>query len=193
MSTPTSQKPSAPDLITLPPRLHLLSILQTVREGRHLLDRDNDRSKSYPAQLDVGPQGLERVPQGISPYLPAVGESFLLSDLHPFCFNYDPFISNKLSPVPPAWPRCLRSHRRKSPQISLQRLGLAQGPHSIHCCLNLQEEGKREGIAALQAPFASLPPSGTAHGLPAQLVCCLGLPLLPHPPGANPQGTQILP
>lgn len=100
MSTPTSKKPSAPDLITLPPRLDLLFILHIVREGCHLLDRDNDRSKSYPAQLDVGPQGLERLPQGMSLYLLAIGQSFLLSDLHPFCFNDGPFISNKLSPSP---------------------------------------------------------------------------------------------
>lgn len=37
--TPTRQKPSVPDLIPPPPRLYLLSILHTMREGCHLLHR----------------------------------------------------------------------------------------------------------------------------------------------------------
>ena len=79
------------------------------------------------------------------------------------------------------------------PWIFLQGLGLAPETPLLPPLPELQEGGKREGIAELPAPFASLPPSGSAHGFPAQLVCCLGLPLLPHPPGAKPQGTQILP
>lgn len=130
-----------------------------------MLDRDNEQSKSCPAQLDMGPQVLGRVPQGISLYLLLSGQSFLLSDLHPLCFsgNHAPFISSKLSPFPTslAWMSEESQEKVLPPphlQILLQRLGRA--PRSeipLHPLFpNLQEGRKREGIAELLLPW---PPS----------------------------------
>lgn len=163
-----------------------------------MLDRDNEQSKSCPAQLDMGPQVLGRVPQGISLYLLLSGQSFLLSDLHPLCFsgNHAPFISSKLSPFPTslAWMSEESQEKVLPPPTSrfcCRDWGgpLGQRSHSTHCSPISKKEGR--GKELLSSCSLGLPPSGAAHRFPAQLVCCLGLPLpfLPHlPPRCQPPG-----
>lgn len=123
------------------------------------------RENLGPTQPEMGSPALERVPQGISLCLlgwSSQSPSCCLTSISPA--SVGSLYLQLPTTSPAAWPGCLRSLRRKRSQISLQGLEGPWAGDPIPTISSQISEGK-EWLNP--CPCAS-PPSGTAHGFPAQ-------------------------
>lgn len=139
----------------------------------------------------MGSPALERVPQGISLCLLGwSSQSLLLSDLHLTCFSGSLYLQLPTT-SPAAWPGCLRSLRRKrSPDFPA---GIREGPWAEDPIPTIAPQISEGKESLNPCSLASLPQALPRIPSSISLLPGAAPPMLTTPPGANPQGKQILP